>query len=40
MLIDSNVIKHRESLVEAGSLWPVDIEADVVILRWSGVVLL
>ena len=40
MLIDCNVIKHRESLVQAGGLWPVCIEADVVILSLLGAVLL
>ena len=40
MLIDCNVIKHRESLVQAGGLWPVAVYADVVNLCLSGVVLL
>ena len=40
MLIHCNVIEDRESLVQAGSLRPVDVKADVVILGLLGVVLL
>ncbi len=40
MSIHCDVIKHRESLMQAGSLWPVDVDADVVTLSLSGVVLL
>ena len=40
MLMHCNVTKHRESPMHAGRFWPVDVEADVMILSLLGAVLL